>query len=87
MNPQNDRIQELIQKIKSGEIYGEIQEKLNENLKKRKIHSPATRDSIQKIQDKIAKKEMEIEKTINEIIKLKNELSKLLEKELFEGEE
>lgn len=85
MNPNSDSIQELIQKIKTGELYGEIQQKLNENLKKRK-HKNTPRDKkIIQIQEKISKKEIEIEKLLNEIIRLKNELSKLLEEELWEN--
>ncbi|MCG9875297.1 MAG: hypothetical protein MH321_10990 [Leptospiraceae bacterium] len=74
-------IETLIEKIRSGEIYGEIQTKLQENLNQRK--SKSKRDpNIVEIQKKIQKKEEEITKLLGEIIKLKNELSQSIEKEL-----
>ncbi len=79
----DEKIQELIQKIRSGEIYGEIQIQLEKSLTKRK--NPSSGDKIDKIQKKIRKKEEEIAKILGEIIRLKNDLSKTLEKELREG--
>lgn len=74
-------IETLIEKIRSGEIYGEIQSKYQENLIQRK--SKNKRDpNIEEIQSKIQKKEEEITKLLGEIIKLKNELSQFIEKEL-----
>ncbi|NCN11324.1 MAG: hypothetical protein GW938_15915 [Leptospira sp.] len=74
-------IETLIEKIKSGEIYGEIQHKLKENLNRRKSKSKKDPD-IDELQNKIQKKEEEITKLLGEIIKLKNELSNSIEKEL-----
>jgi len=79
----DEKIQELIEKIRSGEIYGEIQIQLEKSLTKRK--NPSSGDKIDKIQKKIRKKEEEIAKILGEIIRLKNDLSKTLEKELREG--
>lgn len=74
-------IETLIEKIRSGEIYGEIQTKYQENLNQRK--SKNKRDpNIEELQKKIQKKEEEITKLLGEIIKLKNELSQSIEKEL-----
>jgi nitrate reductase beta subunit len=74
-------IETLIEKIRSGEIYGEIQTKYQENLNERK--SKNKRDpNIEELQKKIQKKEEEITKLLGEIIKLKNELSQSIEKEL-----
>lgn len=74
-------IETLIEKIRSGEIYGEIQTKYQENLNQRK--SKNKRDpNIEELQKKIQKKEEEITKLLGEIIKLKNELSQSIENEL-----
>ena len=80
MEPKED-IETLIEKIKSGEIYGEIQHKLKENLNRRKSKSKKDPD-IDELHIKIQKKEEEITKLLGEIIKLKNDLSLSIEKEL-----
>ncbi|WCL49557.1 hypothetical protein [Leptospira sp. GIMC2001] len=77
----SDNLEELIEKIKSGEIYGEIQLQLETKLRSRKARSKKN-SQIDDIQATILKKETEITKILSEIIKLKNDLSNLLEKEL-----
>jgi hypothetical protein len=81
--PEREDIGRLIEKIKSGEIYGELQLQLEANLKKRSSRGKKNQD-IDSLQSSIQKKEDEITKLIGEIIRLKNELSFLLEKELEE---
>lgn len=77
------KIEEFIEKFKTGEIYGEIQNQLEENLRKRKSRNGGRRDkNIELLQEKIAKKEQDVTRILGEIIKLKNDLSMALEKEL-----
>lgn len=79
------KINEFIEKIKTGEIYGEIQNQLEENLRKRRTSPRISNDQyIENLQEKITKKEVEVTKILGEIIRLKNELSLAIEKELIE---
>jgi hypothetical protein len=78
---EKEDLQVLIDKIKSGEIYGEIQLHLQENLRIRKSKSKKN-PNIDEIQFRIQKKEEDVTKILGEIIKLKNELSQIIEKEL-----
>ncbi len=78
---EKEDLQVLIDKIKSGEIYGEIQLNLQENLRIRKSKSKKN-PNIDEIQIRIQKKEEDVTKILGEIIKLKNELSQIIEKEL-----
>jgi|JI8StandDraft_1071087.scaffolds.fasta_scaffold138295_2 hypothetical protein len=78
---EKEDLQVLIDKIKSGEIYGEIQLNLQENLRIRKSKSKKN-PNIDEIQFRIQKKEEDVTKILGEIIKLKNELSQIIEKEL-----
>lgn len=80
MNQKED-LQILIDKIKSGEIYGEFQLHIQENLRLRKSKSKKD-PNIDELQLRILKKEEEVTKILGEIIKLKNELSHTIEKEL-----
>lgn len=83
MDSQENKIDLLIEKIRTGEIYGEIQIQLEENLKKRRSNSRLKKDvDIDELQEKIIRKEAEITKLLGDIIRLKNELSFALEKEL-----
>ncbi|MCC5815034.1 MAG: hypothetical protein JJT78_09775 [Leptospira sp.] len=78
-----EKINEFIEKIKTGEIYGEIQYQLEENLRKRKTSPPINNNkNIERLQEKIAKKEEDITRILGEIIRYKNELSLAIEKEL-----
>jgi hypothetical protein len=83
MDSQENKIDLLIEKIRTGEIYGEIQIQLEENLRKRRSNSRLRKDvDIDELQEKIIRKETEITKLLGDIIRLKNELSFALEKEL-----
>jgi hypothetical protein len=78
-----EKINEFIEKIKTGEIYGEIQNQLEENLRKRKTSTPVNNNkNIERLQEKISKKEEDITRILGEIIRYKNELSLAIEKEL-----
>lgn len=78
---EKEDLQVLIEKIRSGEIYGEFQLHLQENLRIRKSKIKKN-PNIDEIQLRIQKKEEEVTKILGEIIKLKNELSQIIEKEL-----
>jgi hypothetical protein len=83
MESKEIKIDILIEKIRTGEIYGEIQIQLEENLRKRKSTSKSKKNlDIDELQEKIFKKENEITKLLGDIIRLKNELSSAIEKEL-----
>jgi hypothetical protein len=78
---EKEDLQVLIEKIRSGEIYGEFQLHLQEKLRIRKSKIKKN-PNIDEIQLRIQKKEEEVTKILGEIIKLKNELSQIIEKEL-----
>lgn len=71
----------LIEKIKSGEIYGELQSQMAENLRKRRGNSRKNAN-LDELQERLLKKEEEVTRLLGEIIRLKNEISNAIQKEL-----